>query len=98
MRIIVIVAASFFLSGCATELTKEGEQVRVVTANQKESCEYVKLITTRVGIGQDKPGSALKEALNKTAEAGANSFYLISSGGNAIDGASVSGEALKCNQ
>lgn len=87
-----------FLAGCATQLTKEGERVRVVTDNQKESCEYIKLITVHVGLGPDKPGSALKKALNRTAEVGGNGFYLISSEGNAFDGASVSGEALKCNR
>ena len=71
--------------------------MRVVTANQKERCEFIKLVTVRVGLGPDKPGSALKKALNETAAVGGNSFYLISSTGDAIDGASVSGEALKCS-
>jgi len=90
---LIVVAFAF---GCSVALTKDAEAVRVVTDNQKERCEFIKLITVRVGLGPDKPGSALKKALNQTAAAGGNSFYLISSNGD-IDGASVSGEALKCS-
>jgi len=97
-RLLVFAASIFAIAACSTTLTKEGEKIRVVTAHQKESCAFVKLITVRIGLGADKSGSALKEALNQTAGVGGNSFYLISSESNAFDGASVSGEALKCDQ
>lgn len=98
IRYLAMVGVLLVVAGCSTELTKAGKSVRVVTAHQKESCVFIKLITVRVGLGPDKPGSALKKALNETAEAGGNSFYLINSEEDAFDGASVSGEALKCTQ
>jgi hypothetical protein len=96
MRLLTVIIVGL-LVGC-TSLTKEGERVRVITANQKEGCEYLKLITERAGLGPDKLGSALKKALNETADAGGDSFYLIYTEGNIFDGASVSGEALKCKR
>ncbi|MBI1174786.1 MAG: hypothetical protein GC139_05915 [Sideroxydans sp.] len=88
--------AVLVLGGCATQLTPAGEKVRVVTEAQRSNCEFIKLISYRAGLGPDKPGSALKGALNEAAEVGANGFYIITNTIHWADGASVSGEALKC--
>lgn len=95
--VFVTLVLSFLLSGCATNLTAEGQKVRIVTENQKENnCEFLKFISVRVGLGPDKPGSALKKAMNEAGSIGANGFYLISDTVHWAEGASVTGEALKC--
>ena len=89
---------SLLLASCAaTEFTPEGATVRIVTENQKEnSCEAIKLISTRVGTSQDKAGSALRQALNESAAIGANGFYILSQNMDWAIGATVTGEALNC--
>ena len=84
------------LGGCATQLTTAGEKVRVVTEARRNSCEFIKLVSFRAGLGPDKPGSALEGALNEAAEVGANGFYIITNAIHWADGATVTGEALRC--
>jgi hypothetical protein len=87
----------FALVGCAATLTPDGEKVRVVSESQKErSCKFIKLISVKADLGPDKPGSALRLALNATAAVGGNGFFIITNTVHWIDGASVSGEALNC--
>jgi hypothetical protein len=92
----IIVIVAIFLAGCAAALTPEAEKVRIVTANQKEKCQVIKLIMESQKLGPDKPNGALRNALNATAAAGGNAFYLLSSNSDWADGASISGEALSC--
>jgi hypothetical protein len=87
---------TLLLVGCATKLTPAGEKVRIISDTQRADCDFVKLISYQVGLGPDKSGSALKGALNQAAEAGANSFYIITNNIHWADGATVSGEAFKC--
>jgi hypothetical protein len=84
------------LAGCATSLTPSGEKVRIITESQRDSCEFIKIISYRAGLGPDKPGSALKGALNEVAKLGGNGLYIITNTVHWADGATVSGEALKC--
>lgn len=84
------------MTGCAT-LTEEGAKVRVISAQEKQGCKYLKLITVRASLGPDKTGQALKSALNETAVAGGNSFLPININQDWFDGASASGEALRCS-
>lgn len=86
----------FVLSGCATSLSPAGAQVKVVTEAQREKCSLLTIISTEQSLGPDKPGNALRKALNEVAALGGNGFRLISSNVG-FDGASVTGEALKCN-
>ena len=99
MRIIFksTILVILLLAGCATNLTSEGEKVRVVTDDQKQDdCKFIKLISVRAGLGPDKPSSALKKALNEAGGVGANGFYVITNVVHWADGASVTGEALNC--
>jgi len=91
-----IVIMILALTACAVPLTLGGQSVKLVPESQKNRCEVIKLITFNQRLGPDKPGNALKSALNEAAAAGGNGFYLINSSSDWADGASVAGEALKC--
>lgn len=90
------IAIGVTLAGCATQLTDAGQQVRVITAEEKGGCRSLRLITTNQRTGPDKPGNAMKAALNEAAAAGANGFYVASSALDWAEGASVVGEAMQC--
>ena len=96
MKKSVFVILCVTLIGCAN-LTEDGAKVRVISAPEKQGCTYLKLITVRASLGPDKTGQALKLALNETAAAGGNSFLPININQDWFDGASASGEALKCS-
>lgn len=89
-------ATLMLLAGCATTLTSAAEKVQIVTGAQKEKCRTIKLVTFNQRTGPDKPGNAIKSALNETAAAGGNAFYLVSTSTDWAEGASVVGEALRC--
>lgn len=86
------------LHGCAVPLSPGAEKVRLVSAEQKDKCERIKLVTFNQRLGPDKPGNAMKNALNDAAAAGADSFYIVSNSMDWAEGASVVGEALRCKQ
>lgn len=95
MRIAVVLTL-VLPTGCATTMTPAGEKVRIVTEQQRSSCRFIKLVTVRKNLGPDKPGNALKEAMNEAAAAGGNGLFLVTNSMDWIDGASVAGEALDC--
>lgn len=95
MRAIFVAILVVSVSGCAS-LSEEGARVRIVTAQEKPSCQFIKLVTVRAPLGPDKTGQALKRALNETAAAGGDSFYPVNINQDWFDGASAAGEALKC--
>ena len=95
-NVISILFLSNIILGCAVPLSPAAEKIELINANQKEKCERVKLISFNQSLGPDKPGNALKGALNEAAAAGADSFFVVSSTSHAFDGASVVGEALRC--
>lgn len=92
----LICAALALLAGCATTLTDAAQKVQIVTAAQKEKCQTIKLVTFNQRLGPDKPGNAMKAALNEAAAAGGNAFYVVSTSTDWAEGASVIGEALHC--
>ena len=96
MKKILTIIAMAVIGGCAVPLTPEAEKVGLVTVSQKEKCERIKLITFNQRLGTDKPGNAMKHAMNEAAAAGATSFYLVSTSTDWIEGATVVGEALRC--
>jgi hypothetical protein len=96
MRKFMLAASITALAGCAVPLTPDAEKIRLVTSQQKERCERVKLVTFNQRLGPDKPGNAMKGALNEAAAAGANGFYVVSTSSDWAEGASVVGEALRC--
>lgn len=94
--IIAMLMAVVVLTGCAVPLTPEAGNIQLVTASQKENCSRIKLITFNQRLGPDKPGNAMKSALNDAASVDADSFYIISTSTDWAEGASVVGEALRC--
>lgn len=94
----LVFALAIALAGCAASLTPEAEKLQLVTAAQKEKCERVKLVTFNQRLGPDKPGNAMKGAMNEAAAAGANALYVVSTSTDWAEGASVVGEALKCKK
>lgn len=93
---IILLSALIALNGCATALTPKAEEINIVNGDQKAKCTRIKLITSQVTLGPNKPANAFNGALNQAAEVGADSFYIISSTSHAFDGESVIGEALRC--
>ena len=97
-RLSPVIALVLVTASCVTDFTKEGAAVKIVTENQKENfCEPISLISTRVGTGNDKAGSALRKALNQAASEGANGFYILSQNMDWAIGATVTGQALNCS-
>lgn len=96
LKPILICAALATLAGCAIPLTPAAQKVQIVTAGQKEKCQTLKLVTFNQRLGPDKPGNAMKAALNEAAAAGGNAFYVVSTSSDWAEGASVVGEALRC--
>lgn len=96
MKILIPILATALLAGCATHLTESGQQVRIVTAGQKERCETIRVVTHNQRLGPDKPGNAMKAVLNETAALGGNGLYVVSTSTDWAEGASVVGEALRC--
>lgn len=84
------------LAGCATQPTGDGAKVRVVSDAQRDRCQFIQMVKGSRSLGPDKLGNALQEALNAAAAAGGNGLYVVTQGIHAFDGASVSGEALRC--
>lgn len=91
-----IMLSALIFTGCATPLTPQAEKINLVSASQKEQCERLKLITFTQSLGPDKPGNAMRGAMNEAANIGANGFYVVSATSHSFDGASVIGEALRC--
>ena len=92
----IIVILSSILFGCATTIQQGAEGIQTITAQQKEKCKFISLISTEEKLGPDKPGNALKKAINMTYEAGGNSLYIVSTSTDWAEGASVVGEAFLC--
>jgi hypothetical protein len=87
---------SVFLSGCATQLEKGADKVRLVTATQKESCESLGIISTDQQLGLNKASNAMNKAINEVARRGGNAVFVLSTGTSGLDGAAVTAEALRC--
>lgn len=96
MKRILFAIMATALAGCAVQLTSEAEKIQLVTTSQKERCERIKLVTFNQRLGPDKPGNAMKSALNEAAAAGANGFFVVSTSTDWAEGASIVGEALRC--
>ena len=93
---LTITAAS--LSGCATPLDTGAERVRLITADQKVSCESLGIISTDQQLGLNKASNSMNKAINEVARRGGNAIFIVTAGTSGIDGASVTAEALRCKQ
>ncbi len=89
------------INGCISSLSQQGAKVRLVTANQKESCDFINVVTSQsswgASAGHNTQG-VMNELRNQVAQLGGNALYIISSNtpGLFSEQASGSGEALKC--
>jgi hypothetical protein len=90
-------AVLFLASAQGQASDKPQAPVRVIIDGAtRKACAYLGLVTVRKAMGFDKAGGALKKALDKTAQMGGNGLFLINQSETWTEGASVSGEALKC--
>lgn len=90
-----LATTTILLSACSTDLTKAGSRVRLLnSANDASNCQVVKTIYTSARFAAN---NAVKKALNKAADAGANAFYIISSTVDAESNETdIVGNALIC--
>ena len=84
------------LSGCATSLEPGAEKIRMITAEQKGVCESLGIVTMDQQLGPYKTSNSMNMMLNEVLRRGGNSVFLVSQGRSGFDGASVTGEALRC--
>jgi len=104
MKIYIALMILSLFTSCATQLSKEGENVKLVTDSQKEKyCEMIEILTTSSSIGWSSAGdldNAMNEARNMVARAGGNAMKVISSNIASYKSSSeaiVQVEALLCN-
>lgn len=94
----LLVAMVMSLGACATQLSREAKNIVVVTESQKENaCESIQLVVGESGSVADSEGVALRKALNKAGALGANGFFVLSRSADSSAGATLTGEALKCD-
>ncbi|MGZ5040290.1 MAG: hypothetical protein ACXWHB_17350 [Usitatibacter sp.] len=87
----------FLLLACAAPSEHGIEQVKTVTAGQKErQCKSLGTFTVEQGGGPDKTGAALAKARTEALRRGGNGVYVIASTVDWESGASVNAEALQC--
>jgi hypothetical protein len=82
--------------GCATNLDPGAEKVRLITAEQKSSCDSLGIVSADQQLGPYKASNSMNKVLNEVARRGGNGLFIISSGRSGIDGQSISAEALRC--
>lgn len=81
------------LTGCTTQLTREGEKVNLVTAPKASACDVIDEFKAQGSSADD----ALNIALNQAAEMGSNGLGVESV--NEVAGDSeINGVALKCRR
>ncbi|WP_317202486.1 hypothetical protein [Janthinobacterium sp.] len=85
-----------FIAGCATQLDTNAEKIRLVTADQKESCESLGIVSTDQQLGLNKASNSMNKAINEVARRGGNAIFVLSTGTSGLDGAAVTAEALRC--
>src|ERR1017187_912243 len=73
MRLGVILMAILAAGRLRRQLAPSAENIRLVTVSPKvQGCERVKLITVNQRSVSDKPGNAMRKAMNEPAQGGAN--------------------------
>ncbi|WP_366866426.1 DUF4156 domain-containing protein [uncultured Roseobacter sp.] len=90
--------ALLVLSGCSTELTSGGANVRQVSLSAVSSCTFLGPVTGSEAFGLDIAGdtqSAYNKMRNSVAALGGNSFVLSSTSSN-TDITVVQADAYRC--
>ena len=91
------IVGTVFVASCATSLEPGAEKVQVVTGGQKERlCQSLGMVSTEQRTGPNKPSNAMNKALNEVARKGGNGIFVVSSGVDWAEGASVTAESLQC--
>ena len=93
IAVAVFIAAT---AGCATSLDPGAERVRLISAEQKDSCESLGIVSTDQQLGLNKASNSMNKAVNEVARRGGNGIYIVSTGRSGIDGQAVTAEALRC--
>ena len=97
VRRVTLSVPMLLLSACATTLEPGASKVQVVTASQKEQlCKSLGVFSVEQRVGPNKPANAMNKALNEVLHRGGNGIYPVSNAVDWAEGASVTGEALKC--
>jgi hypothetical protein len=99
MRILILIAllsGLLVLQGCATSLDSGADKVRLITAEQKSSCDSLGIVSADQQLGLNKLSNSMNSVLNEVARRGGNGVFIISSGSVGLEGASVTAEALRC--
>lgn len=93
---LVLASTLLALAGCATTLDPGADKVRILTAQQKERCESLGVLSVEQRTGPNKPGNAMNKALNEVAKRGGNGLFVVGTATDWAEGASVTGEAMRC--
>ncbi len=96
----LVLAVLFLASGCATTLTPDANQVRIVEAKSEYDCNFVTTLSASDigGFGPEQQSdNALNKLRNKAAEAGLNGVRIIALNPTPSSGVIVSAEGLRCN-
>ena len=88
--------AALCVSGCATQLEQGADKVRFVSAQQKDSCESLGMISVDQEQGFNKASNAMNKVMNEVARRGGNAVFLISTRTSGVEGAAVMADALRC--
>ena len=97
-RVIGLLLMTLTVSGCVTSLTPQASRMKPITEAQSENCQFIKTFSGGEGgrgsIGRNSRG-ALNKGLNDAAQAGANSYYVVSSTATGF-GTSVIVQSYRC--
>lgn len=88
--------------GCVSSVTSTGSKIRLVSESQKESCQYLGIVTAHAGFGWSSAHNTegvLNELRNKVAKLGGNAMFLhdTDTAGMFSQQVAGSGEALVCS-
>lgn len=99
MKILKIILFCLMIMGCSIHLTKEGGMVRLVSEQERNTCEFIGVVTGSMSMGASSghdAESAMNEIRNRVAKLGGNGLRVINTDSDVL-ATTVTGEALKCN-
>lgn len=98
MKKLLALTSLAFLQACATQLTQQGQGVRIVDRQVDYKCEFINTVTGSNSMGNDKAHDAqgaMNEMRNNAAVLGANAVRLIKLDITPATTTAI-GEALRC--
>lgn len=91
-----MIRAALMLAAMASSAANAATPIRVVTADERKSCEYLGLVSVGSAWAWHSAKGALSGAMKKVRQLGGDSLFVVSQGDDAWTGRSVSGEAYRC--